>query len=205
MPIADGITQLKQDFDDVKEAGKKAERDTFWSVFQKYGEPANYFRAFDQDRFNDENYNPQYDIACASGSTTATYIFYNSPNITDVKVPIRAENCTALDFSFYGCKALTTIPLLVVGENTSYHQNTFWNCTALVNLTMGGTIGKNGFKLLWSTLLTHDSLMSIINALKDYSEDTSGTEWVVTIGNDNIAKLTADELAVADAKGWQVV
>ena len=55
----------------------------------------------------------------------------------------------------------------------------------------------------WSTKLSHDSLMSIINALKDYSADTSGTTYTLTIGGTNIEKLTQDELDSIEEKGWE--
>ena len=44
--------------------------------------------------------------------------------------------------------------------------------------------------------------MSIINALVDYSEDSGGTTYTLTIGTDNIAKLSADEIAIIENKGW---
>jgi hypothetical protein len=69
---------------------------------------------------------------------------------------------------------------------------------------MDGAIGQNGFDVHWSTKLTHDSLMSIINHLSDKSSDTSGTTWTITLGTENIAKLTDDEIAIAEAKGWEV-
>lgn len=67
----------------------------------------------------------------------------------------------------------------------------------------GTKIGMNGFNVQWSPL-SHDSLMSIINALKDYSNDTSGTTWKITLGSDNIAKLSAEELNIIHDKGWEV-
>ena len=50
--------------------------------------------------------------------------------------------------------------------------------------------------------LDHESLLSVVNCLKDYSADTSGTVWKVTLGATNLAKLTADEKAIATGKGW---
>jgi hypothetical protein len=77
-------------------------------------------------------------------------------------------------------------------------SNTFSGCIALENLTMGGTIGQNGFNVSESTKLTHDSLMSIINCLEAKTEGT----WAVTLGTTNLAKLTDAEKAIATQKGW---
>lgn len=96
---------------------------------------------------------------------------------------------------------LRTIEVLRVLENTKF-DSAFYQCGSLENLTIEGTIGQNNFNVSWSTKLSHDSLMSIITALKDYSTDTSGTQWVVTLGTTNLNKLTDAEKAMATQKGW---
>ena len=111
----------------------------------------------------------------------------------------------ALDFStvtsttnaFTGCSKLHTIDKLKVSESTG-SLGCFGGCTKLENLTIEGTIAK---ACLFSpcTALSHDSLMSIINALKTF---TDGTTQKITIGATNIAKLTADEIDQIEAKGW---
>lgn len=125
-------------------------------------------------------------------------------------------NCSALeeiediglnaDYSytntFIRCKALHTIAVLRPDSNTRW-DNAFNECSALQNLTIDGVIGQNGFNVQWSPL-THASLMSIINALADKTTDTSGTEWILTIGGTNKAKLTAEELKIAEDKGWTI-
>ena len=103
---------------------------------------------------------------------------------------------------FNGCKKLTTIQNLNLTNATSSSSlnSTFYNCSALVNLNIVGTINATGLSLSSSPLLTHDSLMSVINALADKT-GVSGT-WKVTLGATNLAKLTADEIAIAEGKGW---
>ena len=75
----------------------------------------------------------------------------------------------------------------------------FRECSALVDLNIVGTINATGLNVQQSPL-SHDSLMSIINALADKT-GVSGT-WKVTLGATNLAKLTADEIAIAEGKGW---
>ena len=109
---------------------------------------------------------------------------------------------STLNGLFYGCTALHTIEGLHLNEdgNTTWGSSTFANCTALENLTIYGQNGQNGLNLSWSTKLTHDSLMSVINALQDKSG--TGTPWTVTLGSVNLAKLTDAEKAMATQKGW---
>ena len=77
----------------------------------------------------------------------------------------------------------------------------FGMCRNLTHLIFEGVIGTSGLNVQVCNL-THDSLMSIINTLKDYSADTSGTIWTVTIGSENYAKLTDEEIEIAQQKGW---
>ena len=137
-----------------------------------------------------------------SNGTFFTYMFYNCTRLTTIP-KIDTSNGTYFDYMFYKCTSLTTIPELNASKNTSF-DNTFNNCTKLQNITFVGTINANGLNLSYSTKLTHDSLMSLINALADKSGDTS-TTWKVTIGSTNKAKLTAEELEIATMKGWSIV
>lgn len=105
------------------------------------------------------------------------------------------------------CSNLITIEKIRVNENTQFSTSPiglpFQNCYALENVTFEGVIGHD-ISFAQSTKLTHDSLMNIINCLKDYSEDTSGTTHTLTIGTINQAKLTDTEKAIATQKGWTI-
>ena len=94
-------------------------------------------------------------------------------------------------------------------------QNDFYNCSALTNFggfknlgqaystTQSANYYEYKLDLSSCTKLTHDSLMSIINALYDYSGTT--TTRTVTLGTDNKNKLTEAEIAIATQKGWSVI
>ena len=117
------------------------------------------------------------------------------------------SKCTNLNSLFYGQQfsansayAVVTIDEFISSEVTTYHATTFQHATKLANITIKGVIAKNNFNVSYCTQLTHDSLMSIINALKDYSG--SGTTYTVTLGTTNLEKLTDEEKAIATRKGW---
>lgn len=97
---------------------------------------------------------------------------------------------------------LTTIDKLIVSENTKF-SSTFTASSHLENVTFEGVIAHNGLNVS-PTKLNHDSLMSIINILQDKSGDTSGTTWKVTFGSTLKAKLTEEELLIAEQKGWTI-
>lgn len=202
-------------------AGKQAEYDTFWDEYQQNGTRTSYEHAFMGPGWTDVSYNPKYPIVAknaysmysnsritevlnidTSGATSAVSIFYNTS--AERIGTVSFEATVALQTTFNNSRKLHTIERVILTAANTY-TNPFNNCTALENLTIEGTIGQNGFNVQWSTKLTHDSLMSIINALKDYSADTSGTTYTVTLGTENIAKLTEEELAIAYLKGWDVI
>ena len=234
MSISEKLTIIAENEPKVHEAGRKQALLEAWSGIQMQGTRTDYTSYFRYSEWDDTTFNPQYDMnltngyymfpyskitdLCAilerngvvldtSGMTAANgfqYMFYNTSFkiLPDIVVP---ENILNLPQTFGLSYNLHTIKRLTVHENLNYAKNdTFAKLVALENLTIKGTIGQNNFNVQWSTKLSHESLMSIINALKDYSEDTSGTQWVVTIGEENIAKLTAEELAIAEDKGWEV-
>ena len=164
---------------------------------------------------------PQIDMAA---NRTVDSMFYNCSKITTIPQYNTSEVETFYR-TFYGCSALTTLPALDSSKSTSFYQTyynckklttiegidfsaatnvnqTFYNCSALVNLTVVGTIKITGLTFTQSTQLSHDSLMSIYNALEDKS--SVGGTWKLVIGSTNLAKLTDEEKEIAINKGWTV-
>ena len=92
---------------------------------------------------------------------------------------------------------LVTIGTITTKESVTY-GGWFDNCVALGNITFDGAIGQN-IDLHWSTKLTHDSLMSIINHLAEVSSTRT-----LTLGTTNLEKLTDAEKAIATDKGWSL-
>lgn len=207
--------------------GKQAEYDAFWDGVQDYGNRTAYEQFF-SPAFTEKNFFPKYIIRLVGLNRYAFRGFAFSGDLAqrleDCKVSIDTSECTEFSGGFSAAYFVTRLPHFIligtnlvqtfynmqslqtfsvtVDENTQFNS-TFDRCNSLANLTIEGTIGQNGFNVSWSPL-THDSLMSIFNALKDYSEDTSGTDWIVTIGESNRAKLTDEELYIAESKGWEV-
>lgn len=102
---------------------------------------------------------------------------------------------------FYKCVSLETIPLFDTSNVTSM-DSMFYNCTSLENI--GGFLNcKVSLNLSYSTKLTNESLMNVINNLYDLIANGL-SEQTLTLGSTNIAKLTEDEIAIATNKGWIV-
>ena len=132
-----------------------------------------------------------------SNGTGFNNMFYGCSNLTTIP-EIGTSNGTSFGAMFGYCQVLTTIPQLDISKGTNFN-NMFDFCTDLENITFVGTINAS-ISFSYSTKLTHDSLMSIINALADKTGQ-SGT-FKLTIGATNITKLTNEEIEIIGAKGW---
>lgn len=208
------------------EAGQQAEYIRQWDEITWNGERKNYSHAFKYMPFVEfkppvkivpEECNCMFEHAEKLKTVSAEYIDFsqakagnnNYVNYANFSACFELEDLSEIVFppggyayTFNTCRKLHSIGGCHFNENDPITSTAFYACYELVNLPIYGTIGQNGFSVTHCTKLSHDSLMSIINALKDYSEDTSGTVWKVTLGSTNIKKLTDAEKAIATEKGW---
>ena len=218
--------------DEVYEKGKKSEYEKFWDdyIYHINNDYTGGFGAFAGGGWTKENCKPNADLKpryayqmfgyntaiedldawceeCGitidfSKSISFIYTFYGMNNCLKSVGVINTTSANNIGQIFYGALGLHTIKNLILKEDGSQNlPSAFHNCTSLANLTITGKIGYNGFDVKQCPL-THDSLMSIINALYDYSETT--TTKAVTFGETNLAKLTDAEKAIATQKGWSL-
>ncbi len=203
------------------DTGGKSYYDEFWDVFQNDGNRTSYTYAF--SRWNVPYIQPKYKVIPTESSLDNTFscnsallkieakyfdfsLSYSRAHYTFWKCPELQEiediklSPSVMIHPFSDCPKLHTIAKIVLDENTTYDMPIHY-CGALENLTIEGTIGQNGFNVQWSTKLTHNSLMSIINALKDFSG--TSTWRAITLGSENLAKLTAEELNAMTSKQWE--
>ena len=223
----DTETAYSQGFDAGKQAEYDEFWDAFQP---NKGAAQSYEYAFCGSRWNDITFKPKYDIVFALGysgmnafygigvtnfaetlekqgvkmdTTLCGYWTSMFQNINTKRLP--ELNCShAMDYNsnglyntFFNSK-IETIDKMIVVEELKY-TNTFKGCANLKNIIFEGVIGNN-IDFQDSTLLTHDSLMNIIERLKDFSGTT--TTRALTLGSTNLAKLTDAEKAIATQKGW---
>lgn len=136
-------------------------------------------------------------------------MFYNCESLTKIE----AKNLKNLKPKyaiemFSGCKNLTD--LCEFDGSLIYNvRDMFYNCINLTNFGGMKDIGKKldgsnrNVNLGNSVLLTHDSLMNVINKLYDITTIPNSLCYL-TLNSTNLAKLTEEEIAIATAKGWTV-
>jgi hypothetical protein len=204
--------------------GKKAEYDKFWDVFQQNGTRTNYNYGF-ANGFSDENFYPKYDIVAPNTSNmfqnatitnlkqrlidcgvsldtsgaTQLYISFSNSKITHIP-EVGGTKVTNIQNCFINAYDLLSIDLLVLSKTANCSCTlAFNNANSLAEIRFSDNIIPVGLNLQWSPL-SHDSLMSLINALADKSG--SSETWSIVLGADNIAKLTTEELDIMYNKGW---
>lgn len=130
---------------------------------------------------------------------------------------LNTKSCNHINGMFEGCTSLETVPILDA-SNVSDVSKIFKDCSSLVMLGGLKNLGMNyssayyihenkreyTLDLSYSPLLTHDSLMNIINNLYDIKSKGVKPQ-TLQLGDTNKAKLTAEEIAIATNKGWNVI
>lgn len=218
-----------------KSYGMQTEYDRFWKNYQNFGCRTNYNYAFAGVGFNFTNFYPKYDIKPVGYTPHMFYYWERAEHygsltqrLEECGVVLDTSGITNMS-SMFAYSNFTEIPIIdCTGLSTSSAStHVFANCYSRVNkiekiivkegvaftnwflnsnfeeVIFEGVISTDSLNLQWSTRLTHESLMSVINCLKD----NSGTAtWnTITLGSDNIAKLTAEELEIMDNKQWEYI
>lgn len=115
---------------------------------------------------------------------------------------ITLETAPIMEFleTFYNCTNLKSIYGFRPSENATYFNSVFIGCSSLKNLTFASdAVISNNLVLFYSNSLTVDSIMNVIDVLKDY---TGGTAHILQLGATNLAKLTDEQKAIATNKNW---
>lgn len=139
--------------------------------------------------------------------TNGAGIFYGC---TLVEIPkVDTSEVTYAMQMFYFAKA-KIIPEINASKFTNI-ESILMNCTNLEDfgglLNLGQAYPDTSIKeylalgLQNSNKMTHDSLMNVLNKVYDIS---SKNTQIINLGSTNIAKLTAEEVAIGTSKGWSI-
>lgn len=229
MSIAEKITQLKTDFDDVYEAGYKEFAKQRWDEKVNF----NYYFISMTDELLE---------ASVLGDVYVGNFTFQAIKATDVKAIFERKNAkiiiagpatqpfntsttvkrypkiyreaTASIYTtswWFGCTALESIDEITVLETDTIASSVFQYCTSLTEIRIDGTIGST-FHIGYSPL-SLESCKSIITALKDYSGTENEFSYTLTLSQTAKDNINADGstspngntwLEYAADKGWNV-
>ena len=139
-------TGMAANIEEVFDAGKKSEYDTFWDEYQNYGnyEDTNFSseRLFAFSRWTDKNFFPKYDIKIGPGGKGTAYYLFASSQITnltqrlkDCKVVLDTSNAKAGNEMFAWCPVLTHVPTVsLVGMKDSDARYIFAGSPNLIEI-----------------------------------------------------------------------
>ena len=119
-------------------------------------------------------------------------MFQNCSSLTTIP-QLDTSRVTDMRDMFYYCNSLTTVPALDANKVTNMN-NMFDSCTNLKSILMTN-IGAN-LNISASTQFEREDLLVILNNLK-----TVTSSKTLTMGADNLAKLTEEDKAIATNKG----
>lgn len=102
---------------------------------------------------------------------------------------------------FQNCVNLKTIESIDLNSCTRANSM-FAFCCSLQNIASISNIKISGIDFSPCINLNHASLIRILNALHDYSGET--TTYTLILGATNLAKLTEEEIAIGTSKGWTI-
>ena len=141
----------------------------------------------------------------------ALFTYSGIEKITDIDT----SNSTNLGTFASYCSNLTTIDELDGSKSTAFN-NFCYGSGKLTNFggikdmgkayltTQNANYSLYGLSLSSNNNLTHESLMNVINNLYDIA--SIGVQpQKLTLGSTNLAKLTEEEIAIAQNKGWNVL
>lgn len=194
------------------------DRDAFWDAFQKESARTNYNYAFAHG-WDDDAFTPKYVVAptgtatCMFEQSGVTFVdtnkvdfsqanilektFFNAMSLTDAD--IKVTRCGDMPQTFVGAAALETLKLRNVSQACVF-TGTFSGCTSLKNLSFDNCYIAQTI-VLYDSPLTHDSLINLYNALENLSASGMPTQYCV-IGDANQGKLSPEEIAGFQGKGW---
>lgn len=122
MSIAEKLTAVAENVPKVYEAGKKAEYDAFWDVFQQYGTRRKYDTAFYNPHhgWDGTTFNPKYDIICEGSATQMFYAWENLYTSADIGAILERNGVTLdtskatnlLNFMAYGKSIVGSLPTI---------------------------------------------------------------------------------------------
>lgn len=101
--------------------------------------------------------------------------------------------------NMYDLKYISSLDFL----NATIVSNMFGNNAALTEIEEVSNIKISGINVGSSYAMRKETLLNFLNALYDYSTDTEN-KYTITLGSTNLAKLTDEELAIGQNKGWTI-
>ena len=214
-----GIGEATQHYDRGYNDGENAEYGRFWDAYQGNGARGKYEAAFSGQYWNDEIFNPKYDLVVTKANSmfseslitghekirsadfsqcTNFSLAFHASAIEEFGV-IDFASCGSLSQTFQNAK-VKKIAKIKVYEGNTFSSTVFSGAASLTDVTFEGILA-NSISLQWSPL-TVESMKSIILALKDYNGTDSEYTYTLTFSDECWEALLNDGTTAPNGKDW---
>lgn len=151
--------------------------------------------SFGSDAFNGCTGLQNIDLPTTGIVTLSNAMFSGCTSLISITIPDgvtslgnwMCSNCTALE--------MISLPSSIASMNNT---NSFNNCSAVTDIMLGEN-WNYAANFSFTNILTHDSMVAMLENLADLTGQTAKT---LTLGETNLARLSEEEKAVATAKNW---
>lgn len=227
MTPAEKLQKIAENEQKVYEKGKQAEYDAFWDLFQDYGNRIKWRNGCSGQGWTDETFKPKYPFAPDdaymmfaqsqithlpidvdfSGAYTLQYCFWLANKLEEL--PPMTRNGGTLYGAFNGCTSLHTIEKIILNlpmTDAVAFESTFDGCPALVNILFEGNNIVQNISFRSSTLLSHDSIVSVINNLSTNASGKTATFSATAVNNAFTGGSTGSEwqALIATKPNWTI-
>lgn len=191
--MASGVNDV---YDVGYAVGEQNAYDAFWDAYQQNGERTNYTQGFSGYGWTDETFKPKYPIIANEARYMFAYVTISNINVRIYIVGTDIRN-------FFERSTLKNVQEIVLTQPTvSTSWLSYTSGLEEIRITCEGNGCFTENVTCSINTLSHDSLISIMNALQDLVPLGETFTW--NIGSTNKAKLSTAEIAIATQKGWTV-
>lgn len=227
MSIAEKLQTIAENEQKVYEAGKQAEYNAFWDLFQDYGNRTMWRNGCSGQGWTDETFKPKYPFA-----PDDAYMMFAYSQITHLPIDVDFSGAYSLQYCFlltdkleelppmtrnggtlYGafdyCTSLHTIEKIILNlpmTDAAAFESTFDGCHALVNVLFEGNNIVQDISFRDSKLLSHDSIVSVINNLSTNVSGKTATFSKTAVSNAFEGGSTGSEwqALIATKSNWTI-
>lgn len=198
--------EMPDKVEEVYEAGKQAQYDEFWDVYQDYGKRTSYWGGFTSG-WSDDNFKPKYPIIATENS----YMFIYT-KITNVNVDLDFTTAATMANTFayaYGIKYIKKI--MIKADGSTSMTNPFVGANNLIEIyEIEGLIGKS-ISMTASSKLSAETAKRIIEHLVNYTGTEKEGAYSIKLHENVWSALNATytppnedtwELYVQNVLGW---
>lgn len=202
--------------------------DTFWDIYQNYGNRTSHTYAFYGQGWTDKTFKPKYDLniqGSMQGMFAACKITNLAQLLRDCGVTMDTSGCTKFNYwndswisltvlppmSFVGVTAigngvlsfknLHTVEKMIVKKENTYN-GVFTQSMSLANILIEGEIGSD-FPINASSELTAESAKSILTHLVNYKGTENESIYSITFHSDVWDRLDAEGETSPDGTTWK--